>query len=106
MLIQAGALVNGTSVVRETDVPETFSYYHVELDDHSLILAEGVASETFIDNADRMAFDNWGEHLALYPGGRDIEEMPLPRAQSHRQVPEAIRRTLAARAAANAAMAA
>jgi Hint domain len=28
VLIQAGALVNGSSVVRETNVPETFTCYH------------------------------------------------------------------------------
>jgi hypothetical protein len=47
VLIQAGALVNGSSIVRETDVPQTFTYYHVELDDHSLILAENTPAETF-----------------------------------------------------------
>ena len=40
-LVQAGALVNETSIVRERRVPMTFIYYHVETDDHSLILAEG-----------------------------------------------------------------
>ncbi len=98
VLIQAGALVNGTSIVRETRIPETFVYYHVELDDHALILAEGAPSETFIDNVDRMAFDNWDEHLALYPEGHAIKELPFPRAQSHRQVSVAIRRMLSARA--------
>ena len=100
ILVQAGALLNGVSIVRETNMPETFVYYHVELNDHALILAEGVGAETFIDNAERMAFDNWHEHLALYPDGHALEEMPLPRAQSHRQVPAAMRHTLSARAAA------
>jgi choice-of-anchor A domain-containing protein len=98
VLIHAGALVNGTSIVRETDFPEVFVYYHIELDDHSLVLAEGTPSETFIDNVDRIAFDNWDEHLALYPEGHAIEEMPFPRAMSHRQVSMAIRRMLSARA--------
>ena len=35
--------------MRETNVPSTYTYYHVELDDHSLILAEGVPAETFVD---------------------------------------------------------
>jgi hypothetical protein len=100
MLVQAGALVNGTSIVRESDVPTTFTLYHVEVDDHSLILADNVPSETFIDNVDRLAFDNWDEHVALYPEGKSIVEMAYPRAQSHRQVPRAIRERLAARAAA------
>ena len=90
VLVQAGALVNGTSIVRETNVPASFVYYHIELDEHALILAEGAPAETFVDNVDRMAFANWDEHLALYPEGRAIKELPFPRAQSHRQVSRAI----------------
>ncbi|HWN52119.1 MAG TPA: Hint domain-containing protein [Xanthobacteraceae bacterium] len=99
VLIQAGALVNGTSIVRETNVPETFTYYHVELDNHSLILAENTPAETFVDNVDRLAFDNREEYEALYPDGRSVEEMPYPRAKAHRQVPQAVRAMLAARGA-------
>jgi hypothetical protein len=97
-LIQAGALVNGTSVVREEDVPQTFTYYHVEVDDHALILAENTPAETFVDNVERLAFDNWAEHQALYPEGKSITELPYPRAKSHRQVPVKIRVKLADRA--------
>jgi hypothetical protein len=100
ILIQAGALVNGLSIVRETEVPQTFTYFHVELEDHSLILAENTAAETFVDNVDRLAFDNWQEHEALYPEGKPIVEMPFPRAKAHRQVPHAIRELLACRASA------
>src|SRR5215469_9692172 len=39
-LIHAGALINGTSITRERNVPNKFVYYHVEVADHSLILAE------------------------------------------------------------------
>lgn len=97
LLVQAGALVNGTSIVREHNVPTTYTYYHVEVDDHSLILAENVPAETFIDNVDRLAFDNWDEHEALYPQGKAIAEMPYPRAKAQRQVPRALREQLAAR---------
>jgi hypothetical protein len=97
-LIQAGALVNGSSIVREQNVPSVFTYYHVEVDDHSLILAENTPAETFVDNIERLAFDNWAEHEALYPVGKPITELPYPRAKSHRQVPVATRAMLAARA--------
>jgi hypothetical protein len=97
-LIQAGALVNGTSIVRETQVPMTFKYYHVEVEDHSLILAENTPAETFVDNVERLAFDNWAEHEALYPNGKPITELPYPRAKSQRQVPVSTRVMLAARA--------
>jgi hypothetical protein len=98
VLIQAGALVNGTSIVRETNAPRVFVYYHVELDDHSLILAENTPAETFVDNVDRLGFDNWAEHESLYPDGKPIVEMPCPRAKSRRQVPANIRVALAQRA--------
>jgi hypothetical protein len=98
VLIQASALVNGTSIVRESKVPSVFVYYHVELDDHSLILAENTPAETFIDNADRLNFDNWAEHDALYPEGKPLVEMAIPRAKGRRQVPMRIRAALDARA--------
>lgn len=97
-LVHAGALVNGTSIVRETNVPTTFTYYHVEVEDHSLILAENTPAETFVDNVDRLHFDNWAEHEALYPNGKSVTELPYPRAKSHRQVPVSTRVMLAARA--------
>jgi hypothetical protein len=97
VLAQAGALVNGVSILRESQVPASFIYYHVELDDHALILAENVPAETFVDNVERTVFDNWDEYLALYPDGRNVAEMELPRAKSHRQVPKALREKLAAR---------
>ncbi len=97
VLIQAGALVNGTSIVRETNVPERFTYYHVELDDHSLILAENTPAETFVDNVDRLPFDNWAEHEALYPDGKAIVEMRYPRAKAARQLPRTVSARLEAR---------
>ena len=99
VLVQASALVNGVSVLREANVPVTFTYHHVELADHSLILAENTPAETFVDNVDRMAFDNWAEHEALTDASA-ITEMNLPRAKATRQVPLAIRDHLARRATA------
>jgi hypothetical protein len=100
LLVQAGALVNGVSVIRETGLPESFTYYHIELADHALILAEGVPAETFVDNVTRMGFDNWAEHEALYGSEPSIAEMPYPRAQSQRQLPPEIRARIEDRAAA------
>ncbi len=98
VLVEADSLVNGVSVVRQTRMPETFTYYHVELADHALILAEGAPAETFVDNAGRMGFDNWDEHEALYPHAENTGEMECPRVKSQRQVPLSIRRKLRDRA--------
>jgi hypothetical protein len=90
VLVQAGALVNGSSIIREASVPEVFTYYHVELASHEVLMAEGAATESFIDNVDRMGFDNWAEHEALGDTA-PIMEMPYPRAKSARQVPMSVR---------------
>lgn len=84
VLIQANALVNGTSIFREHNVPECFSYYHVELASHELLLAEGVQAESFVDNVDRMNFANWDERTTP---DEPILEMPYPRVKARRQLP-------------------
>jgi hypothetical protein len=81
-LINAGALVNGTTIYQERNVSEDFTYYHIETDAHELILAEGVAAETFADFSARVDFENADE-----ASGRVIPEMPLPRISSARMVP-------------------
>jgi len=100
VLVHAAALINGSTIRREADVPTVFTYFHIELADHALILAEGVPAETFIDNAGRLAFDNWHEHVAARPEGASVAELPLPRAKSQRQVPAAARARIAERAVA------
>ncbi len=94
ILVQAGALVNGTTILRETEVPETFTYYHVELAHHALLIADGALAESFVDNVDRMNFHNWADRTAPV---EPIGEMDLPRAKAARQVPQFIRRRLAER---------
>ncbi|MFD2141884.1 Hint domain-containing protein [Ancylobacter oerskovii] len=89
MLVQAGALINGTTIIRQTVMPQTFTYYHVELDDHSLILAEGVPAESFVDNVARRWFDNWQEAPEA-----PVAELDLPRVKSARQLPGRIRARL------------
>jgi hypothetical protein len=89
ILIQAGALVNGFSIVREAKVPHI---RHSPTSMSSLtITRREYTAETFIDNVDRLAFDNWEEHVTLYPEGNAIVEMPYPRAKAYRQVPRSLR---------------
>lgn len=89
-LCNAGALVNGSTIWQERGkMPDGFAYYHVETDAHELLLAEGVAAESFIDYAGRDSFENSGEATA------HIREMDLPRISSARLVPGHIRERLA-----------
>jgi len=64
---------------------------------YELLLAEGSATESFIDHVDRMHFSNWAEHEALGEAAPMVE-MPYPRALANRQVPLAVRRMIEARA--------
>tara|TARA_R100000789_G_scaffold96738_1_gene98622 strand:- start:25467 stop:26384 length:918 start_codon:yes stop_codon:yes gene_type:complete len=92
-VVNASALVNGNGIdwVPLTDLPERFTVYHVETEAHDVILANGAASETYIDYVARSSFDNHAEYLALYGAEFAIPEMPLPRISSARQVPAFLR---------------
>lgn len=97
VLVHASALVNGTTVQRltRTEVGERFTYYHLELDEHTLVLADGVAAESFVPNVSRRQFDNFREYRALFGTERSYEEMDYPRAKSARQLPGTVRAVLA-----------
>ncbi len=55
-LVRAFRLVNGASIVQETDWP-SIEYLHVELSKHALLLAEGVPAESYLDEGHRGFFD-------------------------------------------------
>lgn len=96
LAINAGALVNGTTITREpvASLPDTVTYWHVETEGHQVILANGAPAETYIDYVIRRAFDNYQEYLDLYGEDQPIAEMPLPRVSAARLVPKAIKRRL------------
>jgi hypothetical protein len=54
-LVPVRHLVNGASIVQETR--EAITYWHVELDRHDVVLAEGLACETYLDTGNRAAFE-------------------------------------------------
>jgi hypothetical protein len=65
VLIEAKDLVNGVSIVQAERV-EKLEYFHVELDTHDVIIAEGAPSESFIDDDSRGMFHNAHEYDTLY----------------------------------------
>jgi O-antigen biosynthesis protein len=95
MLIPAAALVNGVSIVQEAEIDEV-TYIHLEFDTHTVIYAEGAASESFVDDESRAMFDNAAEYARLYP---DAVVKPArfcaPRVEDGEEL-EAARRRLAA----------
>jgi len=96
LLINASALVNGDSVdwVPFDELQESYTIYHIETQDHDVILANGAATETFIDVAGRKGFDNYEEYLSLYGAERIIPEIKAPRISSARLVPDRLKQRL------------
>ena len=66
MLIPAWVLENGASIV-QLETVEAVEYFHLELAAHEVILAEGAAAESFVDDGGRAMFQNAAEHHTLYP---------------------------------------
>ncbi len=95
---QAHALINGSSIFQVRSMPNDFTYYHLELENHALIYAENVLAETYIDNVARATFDNYAEYLALYPEAIVMQELTYPRAKSARQLPRKLKQKLLTRA--------
>ncbi len=99
LLINAGALVNGVNIV-STQPSEGFKYYHIELDSHELIIAEGCPTESFLpQNEKRSDYDNAEEFNARYPEGSKLMLWPMPyaRISSASKVPLSIKDVIFAR---------
>lgn len=64
-LIPVKHLVNNASIA-QIDV-DSITYWHVELDRHDVLLAEGLAAESYLDTGDRAAFANGGTLAMLHP---------------------------------------
>ena len=66
LLIPVRNLVNGTSIVAGQHASALeLDFFHIELEDHDAVLAEGAAAETF-GGDDRSGFDNAKEYVGLY----------------------------------------
>ena len=92
VLIAARHLVNGASVTRERGWTEV-AYFHVELDRHDVLLAEGAAAESFVDDDSRVVFHNAAEFGRLYPDAVAGREVCAPRVE-HGEALEAVRRRI------------
>jgi len=66
MLIAARLLVNGATIVEDT-VCRAVHYFHVELDQHAVLFAEGLPAESYLDTGNRAAFENAQTPIALRP---------------------------------------
>ena len=94
LLIPARCLMNGTTIVQERGLARV-DYFHVELDSHDVLLAEGAASESYLDDDSRGMFHNASEYAELYPGAPAPGGFCAPKVDEGYQL-QAIRQRLAA----------
>ena len=80
-LICARQLVNGTTIRKDTGWTAV-DYYHVELDQHAILLAEGLAAESYIDTGNSAFFANSGSPMVLHPDLTDESDYPSREAAS------------------------
>jgi hypothetical protein len=79
LLVPAKDLINGISITQEPFADAlTLEYYHLDLEDHDVVFAEGAPAETYQGN-NYWAFDNAEEYVALYgpPVGRKQPFAPV-----------------------------
>ena len=65
-LIPAKLLINDMTIVQHRDA-RSVQYFHIELDRHALLLAEGLAAESYLDTGNRAYFSNSGLAMILHP---------------------------------------
>jgi hypothetical protein len=65
-LVPIRLLVNGASIRQEAHVQQVH-YFHIELDRHDLLLADGLAAESYLDTGNRGMFTNADVPIALHP---------------------------------------
>jgi hypothetical protein len=100
-LIPARLLING-STIRQDVACRSVTYFHIELETHDILLAEGAPAESYLDTGNRDMFENAGLPRKLHPEiGNDqarrqaLSCMPFDTAPD---VVEPVWRAIAARA--------
>ena len=65
-LVVARLLLNGMTITQDL-LTRSVEYYHVELPDHAILLANGLAAESYLDTGNRAMFANGGLAMVLHP---------------------------------------
>jgi autotransporter passenger strand-loop-strand repeat protein len=81
VLMQAQSLRNGATVVQE--FPPRVTYWHVELDRHAVLCAEGLAAESYLDTGNRALFAGEAGARPLHPDMAAAAWNELACAQLH-----------------------
>ncbi|CAO3429964.1 Hint domain-containing protein [Azospirillum doebereinerae] len=96
--VSARLLMNGTSIA-QVEAMASIEYFHIELDTHDSVFANGLSIETYLESDNRHAYDNAAEYEALYPGDDPRVQKPCVQIDIPLALLELIRSKLDERAA-------
>ena len=78
LLIPVEWLVNGKTItLAEMDDCEAIDYFHIELETHEVVFAEGTPAETLLVDNDREHFGNFVQYEQLYGDGNQDAMRPF-----------------------------
>jgi hypothetical protein len=78
LLIPVEWLVNGKSItLADMDDRDSIDYFHIELETHEVVFAEGTPAETLLVDNDREQFGNFVEYEKLYGTGDERAMQPF-----------------------------
>lgn len=97
VLVPAKLLVDGV-MIRRLPARGSVTYFHVELEAHDILFAEGAPSESYLDLGNRSAFDNAGVVRMLHADFEPKREGGMPRVTEGPML-EKVRLVVARRAA-------
>jgi hypothetical protein len=97
-LYTAESLINGTTIFQEQNTTHV-TYHHIELETHDILMAEGLACESFLDTGNKTMFESVSGVVALHPDFRpSADAKPCAPLIRDGAGAEAIRTTLTHRA--------
>jgi hypothetical protein len=77
VLVPVKYLINGTTI---TQIPaEAVTWYHLELESHDVVLAEGAPAESYLDTGDRAKFEATGDAAFLFARASTPDRAPFIR---------------------------
>jgi len=68
--VPARMLVNGRSIFFDKSIT-SYDYYHIETEDHSVIMADGMLTESYLDTGNRRTFSQKGNVVSI-GGSRNL----------------------------------
>jgi hypothetical protein len=66
-LIPAEYLVNNATIIKTARIDAPLHYWHIELETHDVLFAEGALSESYVDDNNRNMFHNAHEYWSKHP---------------------------------------